>query len=213
MLSQDILLTNIVSSLSTTKWNPSRFSYKAENGQTHYESTDDSDDMSKDVDAEEFEGDSSLPNTQSNISASSEKDMGSESDTPSTDNSTQSSMHAGNASLGQNVYSSGYTNWSIVSVRMKGERSPIQCRNRWNLALKPKLFGAKHGTWTQIEDATLMKAVMDVTKESMGIMNSDVPSLALLLDSASSIVWTKVSAILGNRTSVQCRNRFVLLAI
>jgi hypothetical protein len=41
--------------------------------------------------------------------------------------------------------------WSLVSVRIGSERSAIQCRNRWTLALKPKLHGAKQGTWSEAE--------------------------------------------------------------
>lgn len=97
-----------------------------------------------------------------------------------------------------------YFDWNVVSAKMGSLRSPIQCRNRWTLALKPRMEGAKNGSWSTEEDEVLIKAVQDYQAENL----SSADNGSMVENSNENIIWTEIAKAVNNRTAVQCRNRW-----
>ena len=84
--------------------------------------------------------------------------------------------------LNQAVSLYGNNNWKIVSD-MVGTRNRTQCAQRWMRVLNPKL---SFESWTADEDQKLLAIVKEY-----GVKN-----------------WIKIAKKKGNRSDVQCRNRY-----
>lgn len=80
----------------------------------------------------------------------------------------------------------------IEIARKVGTRTAIQCRNRWNQGIQPKIKGLKIGGWTNEEDKILAQAVKTYDGSGRG----------------GGVDWKKVAQCLVNRTPKHCVNRY-----
>lgn len=85
--------------------------------------------------------------------------------------------------LAEAVEKYGAENWILVAQYVGGGRTRSQCSQRWLRVINPKL---RKWSWTEEEDALLLKAVQEV----------------------GSTNWAKVAAIVVHRCDVQCRYRY-----
>lgn len=85
-------------------------------------------------------------------------------------------------------------NWSKVMEHFNGTRSYMQCYMRWFLIIN-RQNQCKRGRWDVSEDKKLLEA-----------LSQDPPLPTNLSDT-----WTKVSNLVGSRTSRQCKTRWRFL--
>ena len=81
------------------------------------------------------------------------------------------------------ILKSGLDNWSVVAASVGNNRTRAQCAQRWSRGLNPRIC---KDTWTPEEESKLLQYVR------------------MLGDKA----WTKISALIGNRSDVQCRYHY-----
>lgn len=80
----------------------------------------------------------------------------------------------------------GAKHWKAIALEIPGERTHIQCLQRWSKVLKP---GLVKGAWSEDEDAALRHIVQLVAKGN----------------------WVGVAEHIPGRTAKQCRERWMLV--
>ena len=81
------------------------------------------------------------------------------------------------------IYRFGLDNWSSISVFVGNNRTRAQCAQRWSRGLNPRI---SKETWSPEDEAKLLNYVRQFGEKS----------------------WTKIAALIGNRSDVQCRYHY-----
>jgi hypothetical protein len=84
------------------------------------------------------------------------------------------------------IYRHGLNNWAPISRFVGNSRTRAQCAQRWTRGLNPKICKE---TWDQTEDAKLAHLVVLYGEKS----------------------WMRIAGMMGNRSDVQCRYRYLQL--
>ncbi|KAH9250932.1 hypothetical protein BASA81_011320 [Batrachochytrium salamandrivorans] len=83
------------------------------------------------------------------------------------------------------VHAQGGKNWKKIALEIPGEKTHVQCLQRWNKVIKPGLI---KGPWKPAEDDMLRMSVDEISKNN----------------------WVAVSDRVPGRTPKQCRERWLL---
>lgn len=83
------------------------------------------------------------------------------------------------------VHAQGGKNWKKIALEIPGEKTHVQCLQRWNKVIKPGLI---KGPWKPTEDDMLRMSVDEISKNN----------------------WVAVSDRVPGRTPKQCRERWLL---
>ena len=81
------------------------------------------------------------------------------------------------------VWRFGVNNWPMVARFVGNRRTRGQCAQRWNRGLNPTI---DKGPWTETEEERLLSLVTEHGDKS----------------------WTRIAALMGHRSDVQCRYRY-----
>ncbi|OHS93120.1 Myb-like DNA-binding domain containing protein [Tritrichomonas foetus] len=81
------------------------------------------------------------------------------------------------------IYRYGLDNWSSIAVFVGNNRTRAQCAQRWSRGLNPRI---SKDSWTHEDETKLINYVNQFGEKS----------------------WTKIAALIGNRSDVQCRYHY-----